>query len=219
MKNLKSDKYDSMEFLANLSHDMKTPIKAQLRAMNLLYSGVFGEFSDEAKNIILNVIASNKFLQRLTDNVLGDFRLNKGEFVLRKSKNDIRKTIEEVICYIGILSEVKGQKISLNYSLHNFSYYYDEVELQRVIINILSNAFEYSKENTEIKIEVSNIKNSLEVLVKNKVFLLYKRKRTFDEMNCNLGLSVSNRIIEAHNGTFEAFIDEDDNYCVKFSVP
>ncbi len=219
MKNLKSDKYNNMEFIAMLAHDMKTPVKAQIRALNLLYSGIFGEFSDEAKNIILNIIASNKYMQRLTDNVLGDFRVNSGRFIIKKTKNDIRKTIEEAICFIGILSEVKGQKISVNYQTDNPIGTYDEVEIQRVLINILSNAFEYSKENTEIFVNVFEENNSLNVLIKNNFFHIPDKKKQPGEINCNLGLIVSDVIIKAHNGEFKTFIDKEGKYCTMFTVP
>lgn len=90
------------EFLAMLAHDMKTPVKAQVTALKLLYSGAFGILSKEASNTILNILASNKYLQLLLDNILGDYRINKSKIVLNKTKNDIRKTIEESIKNIGI---------------------------------------------------------------------------------------------------------------------
>lgn len=154
------------EFLAMLAHDMKTPVKAQVTALKLLYSGAFGILSKEASNTILNILASNKYLQLLLDNILGDYRINKSKIVLNKTKNDIRKTIEESIKNIGILFETKEQKVEVNYLTEDFIKLYDEIEIQRVIINLLSNAFEYSKENSTINISVKTKGINLSVEVK-----------------------------------------------------
>ncbi|MDO5436699.1 MAG: HAMP domain-containing sensor histidine kinase [bacterium] len=210
-------------FLAMLAHDMKTPVNAQIRAVNLLYSGVYGEFSQEAKNLILNIIASNKYLQCLLNNVLGEYRINKERFSLNKTENDLRKTLEEALCNIGILSEVKGQKITVNYLTDKFIRIYDEIEIQRVVINLLSNAFEYAKENSEINITVEEEFKKIRVKFKSfsSSFSKEKNERNYERFGAGFGLGflICDKIITAHGGDILREITEKGDYLVSFSLP
>lgn len=203
------------EFLAMLAHDMKTPVKAQVTALKLLYSGAFGILSKEASNTILNILASNKYLQLLLDNILGDYRINKSKIVLNKTKNDIRKTIEESIKNIGILFETKEQKVEVNYLTEDFIKLYDEIEIQRVIINLLSNAFEYSKENSTINISVKTKGINLSVEVKSKI----KFDKTPYKTGTGLGLKICEKIIFAHNGSFCKEKSEEGDFLTAFELP
>lgn len=200
------------EFLAMLAHDMKTPVKAQIMALKLLYSGAFGKLSKEACNLILNLLASNRYLQLVLENVLGNYRINKNDFILNKTKSDIRKTIEESIGNIQVLFEAKEQKIEVNYLADDFIKFYDEIEIQRVIINLLSNAFEYSEENSTINIEVNNIGKNLCVEIKSSA-KINNKKRLEQKTSTGLGLKICRKIIEAHCGKIRQ-----ENRNGKFSV-
>lgn len=220
MLNIEKEAFNSIEFLAMLAHDMKTPIKAQLRALELLYEESFGKLGKETKAMIFNIIASNKYMQCLVDNVLNEYRMNKGELVLNITNNDIRKTIETSINNIGILSDVKNQKLNVKYFGNRFIYSYDEIEIQRVIINLISNAFEYSKENSIIEFLVKNNDDKLEVEIISPVNVSYKNKNSKITLNClkagtGLGLVICKRIIKLHKGEVD-FKNIQNGYSAKF---
>lgn len=218
MHYLKKRGKDTMEFLAMLAHDLKTPVKAQIRALNLLYGGAFGAMSEEAENIIKNIIASNKYMQCLIDSVLSEYRLNNGKFVLNKTKCDIRRTLEEALRATGILFDTKEQKVSVKYLSDKYICNYDEIEIKRVFINLLSNAFEYSREKSEILITVSREADKIKFqiystsAIKQAGFECYKR-------GTGLGLAICEQIIEMHEGEFAAGMAKDDNYISGLSLP
>ncbi len=223
MLNIEKEATDSMEFIAMLAHDMKTPIKAQLRALELLYSESFGKFTDEAKNIIINIIASNKYMQCLVDNVLSEYRMNKGQFVLNILNNDIRKTIEYAINNIGILSDVKNQNVNVKYSGKRFIYSYDEIEIQRVIVNLLSNAFEYAKENSTVELAVKNNTDKLEIEISNSMNSSHHsnqgNKIMLNQLKAGtgLGLTICKKIINLHGGICR-FENTQDGYKAAFTI-
>lgn len=222
MRNTKRHLLAGDEFLAMLAHDLKTPIKAQMRALNLLDSGMLKNLSEDAQILLSNIIASNKYMQCLVDNVLGDFRLNKEAFCLNKTKNDLRKTIEYSINNVNILSEVKNQRIIINYLADEYLFFYDEIEIQRVMINVLSNAFEYARENSDIEITVSKNAGEICTVIKSLSSLV----KTTDRSRLNLlkagdglGLSICEIIVSMHNGKFSAKPSCDGSYAVEFCLP
>ena len=223
MYKTKQQAKENLDFLAMIAHDLKTPVKAQIRAMNLLYSGIYGEVSSEMRNLILNIIASNKYLQCLVDNILGDYRIKCGKFSLVKSENDFRKTLEEVLCNIGILSEVKGQTIEINYLSDNFLKTYDDIEIQRVVMNLLSNAFEYGRENSAITINISSNNKGIEFEIQSEFKSridaqddVYKKQL---KSNCGLGFIICSKIIFAHKGIFKKPLIEEGVYKTGFILP
>jgi len=217
---LKKRDKDDTKFLAMLAHDLKTPVKAQIRALNLVYAGALGEVNEEIENIVKNLIASNKYLQCLIDSVLSEYRLNSGSFVLNKTKNDIRKTLEEALRATGILFDTKEQKISVKYLSDNYICNYDEIEMKRVFINLLSNAFEYSKEKSHILITATREADKIKFQIQSSSAI----KQSKDSFSCykkgtGLGLSICEQILEMHEGDFAAGVAQDDEYISGLSLP
>lgn len=222
MSDIKHFEFKDTDCIIETLHDIKTPIYAQIRAMNLLYSGLCGEFSKEAKNIMLNVIASNKYMQCVVENFLYSYKMHSQEHRLNIKENDFRKTLEEVLCSIGILSEAGEQKIVVNYGADNFIKLYDEIEIQRVMTNILSNAFKYSKENSSIKIFITNEAKGLVFKVENEILPCFVSNLELDrnkKYSLNLGVLICEKIINAHKGTFLKGVIENGIYKTGFILP
>lgn len=221
MSDIKQKAFSNFDFIAMLSHDLKTPVKAQTRAVNLLYSGCFGEFSPEAKNVLLNIIASNKYMQSILDNILGRYRLAKGDFVLNKTNNDFRKTLEETLLNVGVLSEIKGQKVKINYLSEDYIKKYDEIEIQRVLMNLFINAFEYGRENTTVSLTVEDINKQLSFKIESKIKKIYTNPvvKNLATTSYGLGLKICEKIIALHNGIFYKEVIEDEIYKTGFVLP
>ena len=66
---------------------------------------------------------------------------------IRKEYNSLKKTIEKCVERIKYILESKNQILEINYKTENDYFLYDDIELSRVLINLISNASEYSKIN------------------------------------------------------------------------
>lgn len=201
------------QFIATLTHDLKTPVRAETRALEMLVNGTFGKLTEEQENIVKEILASSKFMGRMTDNLLTRYKLDGKNFKLRKEKNSLKETIYTAVNNIKYLLESKQQTLRVNYNLKQDEYCFDDIELSRVIVNLLANASEYSHTDKEISLSVYDSDNSIQIKIKDNGFGIQKKdiNHIFDEFNSSskrfkkvgsgLGLFITKEIVNAHGGT------------------
>lgn len=206
-------------FIQMLTHDLKTPINAQLGAVKLLLNGCFGSVNDKQKEILTEILASNNYMLTMVRNVLAKYKYRNIAIELVKSKRKINNDIMEIINNFRFMLDKKGLNISVGGDL-DIVIDYDEVELRRVLNNLISNAIEHCAENTIIEIVVRKDRNYLRVSVANRgcgipdedlsiIFDKYTTKaRKYRKVGFGLGLYICKEIIEAHGGKIGARIEK-----------
>ena len=73
-------------FIEMLTHDLKTPIRAQIQALNLLLKDYFGPLNPKQREIIKEIMASNKYMQNMAENVLTNYKIENGRLKIQKTK-------------------------------------------------------------------------------------------------------------------------------------
>ena len=219
------------QFIATLTHDLKTPIRAESRALQLLMDGVFGELSSEQMEIVREIYNSSKFMAHMTDNLLARYKIDKKGVSLRKEKCSFHSTVEKCVENIKHLLEEKSQRIKITNSFDNDEFYYDELEIMRVLNNLLNNASSYSPEKTDIELKISQEGSTVKVSVTDKgpgikpedlktVFNEMKTNaKTFKKVGSGLGLFISKKIIESHGGAICVNSSPGNGACFSFVLP
>lgn len=203
-------------FIEMLTHDLKTPVRAEKRALELLYNGSFGELNSDQKDIIKEILNSSRYMMRMTDNVLARYKLENESYTITKTSNSIKKTIQRCINEINYLLEDANQTLKVNIDLENDGYGdifdYDEKDISLVLINLIANASEYSPSNSEIRITVNRNKNDIFISVEDKgtgiakdelknLFIEKTSKEIrFKKVSSGMGLFIVKKIVEAHKG-------------------
>jgi two-component system phosphate regulon sensor histidine kinase PhoR len=212
---LKNTENYRREFLANVSHELKTPI---FNIQGYLHTLMDGGLEDERINhkYIEKAITN---LDRLND-IVKDLeiisKLEAGELPIEKTRFDIAKTCKEVIESIEILAEKKNIHVNFKDG-HNKSKYVlaDRDKITQVITNLLANSLKYGKEGGQtlisiydmdinILIEISDDGIGIEKEHLPRLFERFYRvdkARTRTEGGTGLGLSIVKHIIEAHGQT------------------
>ncbi len=200
------------QFIATLTHDLKTPIRAESRALELLMSGSFGKLTDEQMELVKEIYSSSKFMAKMTDNLLTRYKIDNGEICLRKELNSIKSTVQKCAENIKYLLEAKNQTLKIKNNAPTEFLLYDDLEITRVLNNVITNASEYSPENSSIKIDISEHSSNLIISVTDngpgiakdearKIFIEHETNaKKFKKVGSGLGLFISKKIMQAHNG-------------------
>lgn len=219
-------------YIENLTHDLKTPTYAQIRAADLLLSGLFGELSEEQKEIITQIKSSCNYMNDLIFTILDSYHYENGQTKINPEKFDIVKLVRETSNEIYNLLSVKGQQIRIYPDQKEIYVVADKFQIKRVIVNFLGNAITYGFKNSIININIKNGKTSIKLNIRNKseyipedtlkeIFKKYKHNKNakYQKAATGLGLYLSKQIIDAHNGNIYAKSDIKQNCDFGFELP
>ena len=202
-------------FIATLTHDLKTPVRADILALELLLNGKFGDLNQKQKEILEEMLNSNKFLLNMLDTLLAKYKYESDEVVLNKNIFDLNMLVESSAKELKYLFEEKNINLKLNLSDEKIELNADMIELKRALVNLISNAIKFNKENGSVIITTSINDNKAIIKIadtgigmsKEKMAHIFDRyvsyAKRFRRLGTGLGLFVAKKIIEAHKGTIE----------------
>lgn len=199
------------DFVSRLTHDLRTPLLAADRMLDLLQQGVLGELSPSILEILATMSRSNKNLMDMVNTLLEVYRFEAGRKKLMFLPINLEKLLKEVIQELSPLAKIKNINIILSAS-ENIEIMGDYLEIRRVFTNILGNGIKFTdqgeinvkiiKESHEIKINFQDTGHGISIEDQGKLFERF-RPGTHRGSNSGLGLHLSKLIIEAHHGKIE----------------
>ena len=186
-----------------LAHELRTPIQPILGLSEVLLSR---EGNIEEYKEFLNVIIRNaKRLQRLTEDILDVTKIESQSLKLNKQTFNLRNVI------MSVLADHNRSQIRL-LCLNNEDIIVnaDKERVTQVISNLLSNAIKFTNEGEEISVDVKrdNKSKQIDISVKDagqgidaEIYpRLFTKFATKSIVGTGLGLFISKKIIEAHDG-------------------
>ncbi len=217
-------------FIATLTHDLKTPTAAQIRALTLLSRESFGELSNPQKEIINQTLNSCKYMFNMISTILSTYKTDSCENNLNYEWFNFKELILECKQETAYLCSDKV-KILCTSDIENEHAYADKVELKRVVTNLISNAIIHSDKGYNIQIVIEENKNEhiFKVLNKSQYIPQEEIEKLFDkyiskslkysQTGTGLGLYLSKKIIEKHKGKMIATSQKENGNTFGFSIP
>lgn len=143
-------------FLAQMSHDLRTPINAIVGMTAIAASQV--QDSEKVADCLKKIDLSSRHLLALVNEVLDLSRIERGKIKLEEESFSLGKLIEDVGVMIRAESEEKGQKLSLNASdLAHDRLIGDTRSLRQVLLNLLTNAVKYTPDGGRILLNTQEV--------------------------------------------------------------
>lgn len=210
------------DFVSRLTHDLRTPLIAADRMLLLFQQGALGELSPTMQEAIATMARSNLNLLAMVNTLLEVYRFEAGRKTLSFSSIDLQELLEEVVKELTPLAKEKS--LSLQLKSHELpavktAIMGDRLELRRLFTNLVGNAIKFTdagsvdvriipatnnvKQNiSSVAIEVEDTGIGIPSEEQASLFERFRRG-SHKRSGSGLGLYLSRRIAEAHQGTIE----------------
>ncbi|MGV8982426.1 ATP-binding protein [Clostridium sp.] len=207
------------EFFINISHEIKTPL-------NVIFSTtqLFGLFikdnslieNEDKLEKYIKVITQNCNRQlKLVNNLVDLSKIESGFFKLHMSSENIVSVIEEVVQSVSEYVENKGLRIVFDTDIEEKIIACDSTNIERVMLNLISNAIKFSKAGDGIFVNIHDKIDSVEISVKDTgigiekdyLNIIFERFKQVDKSlsrnaeGSGIGLCLVKSIVELHGGT------------------
>ena len=200
------------DFVATLTHDMRTPLSAAIQTLKFFLDGSLGSLDERQEMLLSTMLKSNEDLLGLVNALLEVYRFESGNLTLCKTNFLIKDLVNQ--CYEELLplASKKDLSFGVDFVLDADTIYADRAEIKRVITNLCGNAINYTNKGGEIKVLaklenddfIFSVSDNGNGIPANDIPNLFKRfsqgtakKRS---TGTGLGLYLSRQIIEAHGG-------------------
>lgn len=217
------------EFIANISHDLRTPLTSLQGYLETL-SFKSDKLTPSERQRYLNIaLSQSQKVSKLAQELFELARLEYGQVKLNKEQFFIEELIQDVLQKFELAAESRQQKLLVKFDCKLKSVNADLSMIERVLTNLLDNALRHTPERGTIKINLVQLDNSVQIVVsdtgsgipealKSELFqrpsmMSYKKHQG------GLGLMIVKRILQLHKSDIQLIDRENYGACFKFELP
>ncbi len=203
------------EFLANVSHDLRTPLTAIKHAIEVVLANEPPGVPTPLHELFVNIQQSAERMASLIDDLLELNRLRAGMVRLRAEPHDLRDVAARAGRAVEPLARARGQRLELELPSEPVLASVDAPRLERALLNLLGNAQKYGRAGGTIRLRVRQNENGSVVAVSDdgpgipdaeQAHIFERFYRAEDESSrgqpgSGLGLPIARALVELHGGS------------------
>lgn len=217
------------DFMAMISHDLRSPLTSMQSLLMLLQMNAYGELDDTGHLRITHTEQDIERVIRLINDLLDMEKMESGKFELTLKDASIARVVDRSINSVIALAE--RQDLTIDAMVDDLRVSCDEERLVQVVVNLLSNAIKFSQKAGTVRVQASLESGNVKVSVSDdgvgisaenmeRLFSRYSqledgRKRG----GTGLGLAICKAIVEAHGGTIGVDSKEGKGSTFWFCLP
>ena len=194
------------DFVANISHELRTPITVIRGSLEALYDKVVTD-PDKVEEYYIQILNESKFLERLVNDLLDLSKLQNMEFIIDKSEININDLISDVLRSANHLADKKNIEIRTDSIEDSIKIQGDYGRLRQMFWILIDNAIKFSPQDSIIEILVTKEKisfldhgNGIDVRHLPYIFdRFYKTSGEENKSGTGLGLAIAKQIAERHS--------------------
>lgn len=200
------------DFIATLTHDLRTPLLAAIQTLKFFLDGTVGTLDEKQKLLLATMQKSNEDLLGLVNALLEVYKYDAEKLILNKTDFNIYELVKLVYDELKPLAVNKKIDFVIDCVDKDLEINADRSELRRVICNLCGNAINYTPEEGKVVITIKNESNDLIFSVSDtgcgipqedipNMFQRFSQGTTKKRSaGTGLGLYLSRQIIESHGG-------------------
>jgi signal transduction histidine kinase len=201
--------------LANVSHEFRTPLAAQLASIELLREGLKTKSPAELTELVLSLERGSLRLTRLIDNLLESVRIESGQLDVRRQSISLGDVIDDARALVEALLAQRRQSFEFELA-EDLELQGDATRLTQVFVNLIANASKFAPEGTPIRVGARAAPDVVTAWVEDsgpglpeggdRIFERFKRGGAEEPEpgGLGLGLWISRSIVERHGGSIAA---------------
>ncbi len=214
------------EFLARMSHELKTPLNAILGFAGLIKVRAGPGYDPQ----IDKILQAGEHLLRLINESLDILRVERNEITLDIGPVDVGEVIADCVAMLG--PDAEKRRVTLQISADDLRADTDQQRLRQVILNLISNAIKYNREQGEVLISARNLGEAAEIVVEDtgigmsdderqRLFRPFTRfgERQDAVEGHGMGLSITRQIVSAMGGQIEVSSEPGKGTRVAVTIP
>lgn len=196
-------------FISCLTHDLRTPLIACDRMVDLVQQGVFGEIPPTVAEALAGVSSSNQNLLQMLNTLLEVYCYEMGEKKLSFITLNVQELITEVVAELKPLALDKTLELNCDWQAEVQELRCDRMELRRVFTNLISNAIKFTdtgsvtvlgtSEPDMLLIEIQDTGVGIAEVDQAQIFERFKQTQ-HNRSGHGLGLHLCQQVIQAHGG-------------------
>jgi CheY-like chemotaxis protein/nitrogen-specific signal transduction histidine kinase len=222
------------EFVANVSHELRTPLNLIVGFSEMMttapesYGGK--PLPSEYRGDMLAIYRSSRHLLDLINDVLDLSQIEHGRMVIHKERVALVEVIREAADIVRGLAEARRLQLIIDDPPHDLVIELDRVRTRQVLLNLLTNAMRYTEEGwVQIDTEIVGDAVTIRVSDSGRGIAPEKLQRAFEAFDrldeedlthgSGLGLAVSKKFVELHEGRMWIESTPGQGTCVGFTLP
>jgi len=220
------------EFLAMITHELKTPLVPIQGYSDILLGEHLGKLNDKQKERIQIIKSSSESLLAIISDLLDAQKLELGQLSMKKLNANIKETIDKAI--ESLKPEAEEKNIKINSIVTDFTIIHDQERIGQVMTNLIKNSLIATESNTgKIEIMMEEMPTEIKISIKDngigipldkqkelfKKFYQVDATLTRERGGSGLGLAICKGIIESHNGNISMESVPNQGSTFSFTIP
>jgi signal transduction histidine kinase len=223
------------DFLASVTHELKSPLTSLIMYIDLFLTGATGKLNEKAKKFLRIMERNSNRLSRFIDDLLDMARIERGKMEIKKESLGIFPIVSETVELMKPQADEKNIEIAMNIPDNLPLVLIDGDRTRQIITNLLSNSIKFTPEKGKISINIRDDKKYLEVSLSDtgigippdrtsNIFDKFEqvkevRERVKGPRGTGLGLAIVKSLVEAQGGKIWLKSEVDKGSTFYFTLP